>query len=263
MKQLLFTKMHGAGNDYIYIDCFRQNINNPSALSVRLSNRHTGIGSDGLVLIMPSERADLKMRMFNADGSEAEMCGNASRCIGKYAYEHGLVKKTDLTLETLAGIKHLQLHLTGNIVDHVTVNMGKAHLCGKTEYKGEEIVCADVGNPHAIIFVNDTETYSVKSVGPLIEHLPCFPEKTNVEFAQVLNPGEINLRVWERGTGETLACGTGACATAFAAYMVKNTLPRLIIHLPGGDLNICINPDTGELLMTGPAEEVFSGIIQI
>ena len=254
--------MHGCGNDYIYIDCFREDVSNPSELAVRFSNRHTGIGSDGLVLIMPSERANLRMRMFNADGTEAQMCGNASRCVARYAYEHGLVTTTDMTLETLAGIRQLHIHLRDNKVYAVSVNMGKAQVTGEMKHKGLRIITIDIGNPHAVVFVEDLSKTDVPGLGSEIETLPCFPNRTNVEFAQIISSNEIRMQVWERGTGETMACGTGACAVAFAAFSDNKTLPDTTLHLSGGDLQVSIK-QTGEILMTGPAEEVFSGTIKI
>lgn len=257
-----FTKMHGCGNDYVYVDCFSEQVNEPGQVAQRVSDRHTGIGSDGLVLIMPSEVADLRMRMFNADGTEAEMCGNASRCVGKYAYEHNLTDKTDLLLETKSGIKRLRLHTVGHEVQSVTVNMGRPVEGETVVHEGRILHTIGMGNPHAVMFVGDLAEVDVHSSGATIEVLPCYPNKTNVEFAEVLSRKEIRLRVWERGTGETMACGTGACATAVAAMNQGLTDNDVTIHLTGGELQISLN-DEGEVLMTGPAEEVFTGSIQL
>ena len=253
---MFFVKMHGLGNDYVYVDCFQQQVNDPQALSVRVSDRHTGIGSDGLVLILPSDIADFRMRIFNADGSEAQMCGNASRCIGKFVYEHGLTRKTDITLETLCGIKQLHLLVDNGKVNLVQVNMGKAVVRGKQHMFGRDYIFVDMGNPHAVCFVDDLTDIDVHAEGSRMEH--AIEGGVNVEFVQVINAKELRMLVWERGSGETMACGTGACASAVAAFAEQLTENDVTVHLRGGDLRIEINAE-GKVLMTGGATEVFSG----
>lgn len=270
--------MHGAGNDYIYIDATREVPEAPEALAQAVSDRHFGVGSDGLVLIMKSDKADFRMRMFNADGSEAEMCGNATRCIGKYVYDKGLTYKTELTLETRAGIKYLTLHVSDGEVESVTVDMGepiltpadvpaasadpevkiseKERICGK-EYA---ITAVSMGNPHAVIFVDEVTDRLVLGEGSAIESAPIFPKKTNVEFARIIDRNNIEMRVWERGTGETLACGTGACATAVAAVLNGMTDRDVNLHLLGGSLHIKWDTETGHVLMTGPAAFICDGV---
>ncbi len=272
-----FVKMHGAGNDYIYIDCFQEEVPEPEKLAARISDRHFGVGGDGLILIMPSERADLRMRMFNADGSEAEMCGNGIRCVAKYAYDHNLVHKETIAVETLAGILHLQLFPKEGKVERVRVNMGQPRLLGKeipvkdtpderiidrplqVQDTTFQITCVSMGNPHCVIFVEETDTFPVASVGPLIEHHPFFPQRTNVEFVRVFNRHEIQMRTWERGSGETLACGTGSCAAAVASILTGKTDQRLTVHLLGGDLELEWAGEGHPVFMTGPATEVFTG----
>lgn len=272
-----FSKMHGAGNDYIYIDATESVPDNPESLAIEISDRHFGIGSDGLVLILPSESADFRMRMFNSDGSEAEMCGNATRCIGKYVYEKGLTDKTTLTLETKGGIKHLTLHEKDNEVESVTVDMGEPILTpslipaksdnpekkvSETEHIGGNdyvITAVSMGNPHAVIFVDNITDELVLHRGPELETANIFPRKSNIEFAKVLDRNNIEMRVWERGTGETLACGTGACATAVAAVLNGLTDREINLHLRGGILHIYWNPDTNHVMMTGPAQFICDG----
>ena len=277
-----FTKMQGIGNDYIYVNCFEEQVVNPEQLSVRLSDRRFGIGGDGLILIMPSQIADFKMRIFNADGSEAMMCGNGTRCIGKYVYEHGLTNKTHITLETNSGIKYLELHCTGDQVTSVTVDMGKAILTpreipvesdsqepfvAKPVQVGdrlERLTCVSVGNPHAIVFCDRVEDLDLEKLGPLFEHHAIFPDRVNTEFVRVIDDHTLQLRVWERGSGETLACGTGACATTVAAVL-NGYCPQgepILVKLRGGDLTITYQAD-GTVMMTGPAEEVFQGEINL
>ncbi|WP_303162092.1 diaminopimelate epimerase [Ruminococcus champanellensis] len=277
-----FTKMQGIGNDYIYVNCFEEQVVNPEQLSVRLSDRRFGIGGDGLILIMPSQIADFKMRIFNADGSEAMMCGNGTRCIGKYVYEHGLVNKTHITLETNSGIKYLELHCTGDQVTSVTVDMGKAILTpreipvesdsqepfvAKPVQVGdrlERLTCVSVGNPHAIVFCDRVEDLELEKLGPLFEHHAIFPDRVNTEFVRVIDDHTLQMRVWERGSGETLACGTGACATTVAAVL-NGYCPQgepILVKLRGGDLTITYQAD-GTVMMTGPAEEVFQGEINL
>lgn len=279
-----FVKMHGLGNDFILIDCLNKLLGDSSFLSYlakKLCNRNFGIGADGLILILPSSKTDLRMRIFNYDGSEAQMCGNGIRCFAKYAYENKLVSKNKFTVDTLAGIVIPELTITNNKILGVKVNMGTPKLRRREiPMNGKDtltvvnetlkinpeqtfkITCVSMGNPHCITFVNDVQSISVDEIGPKIENHPLFPEKTNVEFIQVLNKQEINFRVWERGVGETLACGTGACAALVAAVLNKKTDREATIHLPGGDLDIQW-ADDGHVYMTGPAELVFRGEMEI
>lgn len=277
-RTVKFTKMHGAGNDYIYVDTTRYPIENPEELSKLWSAPHTGIGSDGLVLIGHSEKADFSMRIFNADGSEAKMCGNASRCIGKYLYEYKLTAKTEITLDTLSGIKILKLHLENGKVDTVTVDMG-APADEPVDYDGKgakpmkeqpievDGICykgtsVSMGNPHLVIFVDDITKVDLPVVGPKLENHPWFPGRVNVEFAQVLEEGRIRMRVWERGSGITWACGTGACATAVAASLTGRAGKTSDIVMDGGTLTIERDAATGHVLMTGGATKVFDGEIE-
>ena len=274
-----FSKMHGIGNDYIYVNCFEETVNEPEKVSVVLSDRHKGVGSDGLVLIMPSDKADFRMRIFNADGSEAMMCGNATRCIGKYVYDMGLTDKTDITLETNSGIKYLMLYLKDNKVDSVTVDMGKAILVPKdipvnsdldlfvsqpVEVCGKiwDITCVSMGNPHAVIFTEGVAELDLEKIGPHFENNRLFPNRVNTEFAEVIDEHTLNMRVWERGSGETFACGTGTCATVVAAVLngICKHDEEVLVHLRGGDLRITYKSD-GTVLMTGPAEYVFEGTV--
>ena len=267
MKKIPFVKMQGAGNDYIYIDCFATPIDylgDIHELARRMSDRHFGVGGDGIVLIMPSDNGcDVRMRMFNSDGSEAEMCGNASRCVAKYAYEHSIVKSTDFTLQTKAGIKTIHVNTDSfNIVKSATVDMGEPAVLpsGATIPGGFKYTSVSMGNPHCVIFVDDITDALVHTEGPKIENcIEAFPNKTNVEFAHVINQNEIRMRVWERGAGETLACGTGACATLVAAVVNGLCDNKATLHLLGGDLVIEWNKKTGRILMTGPAEYAFEG----
>lgn len=276
-KKIDFTKMHGAGNDYIYINGMVQLPDGLPQLAIAISDRHFGVGSDGLVAIVPSAIADFKMRMFNADGSEAEMCGNASRCIGKYVFEKGLTSKTEISLETLAGIKILKLHVVDGEVESVTVDMGapetraafvpattrlpetKLSESETIDNKDFKITAIGMGNPHAIIFVDKITDELVLGYGPKLEVAPIFPKKANIEFARIISPSEIEMRVWERGSGETWACGTGACATLVAAVLNGLTSRRATIHLLGGDLHIEWNEETNHVMMTGPAQFVADG----
>jgi diaminopimelate epimerase len=272
-----FAKMHGAGNDYVYINGFEEKVADPAGLAVAVSDRHFGIGSDGLILILPSQVADVRMRMFNADGSEAEMCGNGVRCVAKYAYEHGLVSGKEIAVETGAGILTLQLLVNArNRVDRVRVNMGKPRLSRReipmTGAPDEQaialelpvldrifaITCVSMGNPHCVIFVDTVADFPVAKYGPVIEHHPLFPKRTNVEFVEVVSAGEVRQRTWERGAGETLACGTGASAVTVAGVLTGRTGRKIINHLTGGDLEMEW-AQTGEIYMTGPAVQVFAG----
>lgn len=276
-----FTKMHGAGNDYVYVNCFEEVIENPADVAITVSNRNFGIGSDGLILIMPSETADVRMRMFNSDGSESEMCGNGIRCVAKYAYDHGIVSKTEITAETGAGILTLQLYPNAdNKVERVRVNMGPPRLHREeipmngvpaSQVVAEElavldktfkVTCVSMGNPHCIIYVDDVENFPVAIYGPLIESHQLFPRRTNVEFVQIISRSEVKQRTWERGAGETLACGTGASAVCVAGVL-NNVTDRMILnHLTGGDLELEW-VENGPVFMTGPATEVFSGDISL
>lgn len=256
--------MHGAGNDYIYVNTTQYNIRNPERIAVEWSNRHTGIGSDGLVLIGASDIADFSMRIFNADGSEAMMCGNASRCVGKYTYEKGLTNKKEIALETLSGIKTLKLHTTDSIVHSVTVDMGKP-----SDIKGIELgepynlkgITVNMGNPHLVIFVDDITAINLSKIGPELENHTLFPGRINVEFAQLTDKNKIRMRVWERGSGITMACGTGACATAVAAITKGITNHKTDIEMDGGTLTIEWNKENNHVIMTGEATIVFEGEI--
>lgn len=262
-----FTKMQGAGNDYIYINTMNYPVADPSRLSIEWSKPHTGIGSDGLVLIGSSDKADFSMHIYNADGSEAMMCGNASRCIGKYVYEEGLTRKENISIETLSGIKRLRLRVTDGQVTEVTVDMGKpivgatgiAVEAGGKEYRGTIV---SMGNPHFVIFVEKVEEVDLSTVGPLLEWHPLFPDRTNVEFAEIRGRDEIRMRVWERGSGITQACGTGACATAVAAIMNGKTNRAPQVIMDGGSLRISWPDEDSPVYMTGGAAKVFEGYIQ-
>jgi len=276
-----FTKMHGAGNDYVYVNGFEERVDDPVRAARLVSDRNFGIGSDGLILILPSEVADVRMRMFNADGSEAEMCGNGIRCVAKYAYERGLARKTQLAIETGNGVRRVELLTDGaDKVERVRVGMGAPRLLraeipmgGPADHQavdfelevGERIVratCVSMGNPHCVVYVDDVEAFPVREVGPRIEHHPLFPRRINVEFVQLLGPGEVRQRTWERGAGETLACGTGASAVTVAGVLTGRTERRIVNHLRGGDLELEWL-EGGEVLMTGPAVEVYSGEIAL
>jgi len=287
IMKISFVKMHGLGNDFILIDCLNKSFGDSSFLSYlskKLCDRNFGIGADGLILILPSSKADLRMRIFNFDGSEAQMCGNGIRCFAKYAYENKIISKNKFAIETLAGIITPELifqDLENKKVSKIKVNMGTPKLRRREiPMNGEDtptvinetlkinpeqtfkITCVSMGNPHCITFVNDVQSVPVDKIGPKIENHPLFPEKTNVEFIQILNRKEINFRVWERGVGETLACGTGACAALVAAVLNKKTDRKATIHLPGGDLDTQWI-ENGSVYMTGPAELVFKGEMTI
>ena len=272
-----FTKMHGAGNDYVYVDGFREQVADPATLAVQVSDRHFGIGGDGLIMILPSTVADVRMRMFNADGSEAEMCGNGIRCVAKYAYDHGLVDRLEISVETGNGVLPLRLFADNSgRVERVRVNMGMPKLTrgelpmlGPADEQavnlplsldGREfaITCVSMGNPHCVIFVEDVAQFPVHEIGSLIECHTWFPRRTNVEFVQIVSPFEVIQRTWERGSGETLACGTGASAVTVAGVLTGRTERKIINHLRGGDLEMEWLAE-GPVLMTGPAVEVFSG----
>ena len=274
---MIFSKMHGLGNDYIYFDCTKNNkIENPEELAKRLSNRHTGIGGDGIILITKSSIADFKMRMFNSDGTEAEMCGNGIRCVGKFIYDNKLSDKKDLTIETLSGIKKIRLNVMNEKVETVTVNMGEPILEPekiplnlekvssnsiylKAEDKELKFTCVSMGNPHAVTIVNNLNEIDINEYGPIIENNPVFPNRTNVEFVEIVDRDNIKMRVWERGTGETLACGTGASASAVACILNNLTNRRLNVHLLGGTLQILWEEKDNCVYMTGTAITVFNG----
>lgn len=259
---MYFTKMHGLGNDYLYV--YGEVPSDIADLSIKLSDRHFGAGSDGMIYISPSSVADFKMRIFNADGSEAKMCGNGIRCVGKYVYDKGYTDKKYLKIETLSGIRYLDLQVSGGKVKSVTVDMGKAvpEEDRTLTVDGETVVCTPVlvGNPHAVIFVKDMETAPLTTLGPKIERHEAFPGGVNVEFVQVLGDGELRMRVWERGSGVTMACGTGACASVAAAVKKKLCRPDELIsvHLDGGTLKIKVDREN-KVTMTGPAEFVYEG----
>ncbi|MDE5790572.1 MAG: diaminopimelate epimerase [Muribaculaceae bacterium] len=270
--------MHGAGNDYVYIDALSEVPDNLPLLSRQISDRHFGIGSDGLVLILPSDKADFRMRMFNADGSEAEMCGNASRCIGKYVYDKHLTDKTDITLETLAGIRHLHLEVCDGKVAEVTVDMGtpelsperipvksaskEAKISEKEIINGIEykITAVGMGNPHAVVFMPALFDRLVLQEGPKMEVAEIFPNKSNIEFIKVIDRSHIEMRVWERGSGETMACGTGACAAVVASVLNGFTGREVYVSLPGGELKITWDEESNHVFLTGPAEFIADGV---
>ena len=277
-----FDKMQAAGNDYIYVNLFEEKVDNFAALSSQISNRNFGVGSDGLVLIGPSDKGDFYMHMFNADGSEGMMCGNAARCVGKYVYERGLTNKTEIDLETRSGIKHLSLKVNkhSNKIELVKVNMGRAILNSETKGISEffqlslnrmidypvqleehkyRITFVSMGNPHAVIFMNDISNMDIKNIGCKIEHLEHFPERTNVEFVEVVSSKQLNVRVWERGSGETLACGSGACAAVVAGAVTGRCKPKASVKLKGGTLEVDWDKDTNRVYLTGDAQFVFKG----
>ena len=270
-----FTKMQGAGNDYVYVDCFAQKMPaNPAALSQKIADRHFGVGGDGLILICPSEKADARMRMFNADGSEAEMCGNGVRCVAKYVYEHGIARKPTLTIETGRGVLTLEVEARGDKVLQVRVDMGEPILEAAkipTTLAGNppievplpgydfKVTCVSMGNPHCVIFVEAITDQHIHVISPKIERDPHFPRKTNVEFVKVNCPDDVTFRVWERGSGETLACGTGSCAVAVACVLTGRTQRKITGHALGGDLQLLWSEKDNHMYMTGLAVEVFSG----
>jgi diaminopimelate epimerase len=282
-----FAKMHGIGNDYVYLDCFHQPLPpDPPALSRAISDRHFGVGSDGLILICPSDRADACMRMFNADGSEAEMCGNGVRCVAKFVYDHDLARKPVLRIETGRGVLTLELEVSGDKVRQVRVDMGEPILEAEkipTTLPGPRVIdstfappsspgewqkecaldarltCVSMGNPHAVLYCGDVAKVPLESVGPALEHSPVFPRRVNAHFVQVHSPSEVTMRTWERGSGITLACGTGACAVAVAGVLTGRSQRRLRAHLPGGDLQLDWSATDNHVYMTGPAVEVFQG----
>jgi diaminopimelate epimerase len=274
---LKFTKMHGIGNDYVYVNTFEEEWpTDPSKLAIVVSDRHFGIGSDGLILIGPSEVADARMRMFNADGSESEMCGNGVRCVAKYIHDHGIARKGRVTVETGRGILTLDLEVENDLVHRVRVDMGAPILEADkipTTLAGNppidvpltidgldlKITAVSMGNPHAVAFVDDVAAFPVERIGPILERHPAFPRRVNAHFVEVISPNEVKMRTWERGSGITLACGTGACAVAVAGVLTGKTRERVLAHLPGGDLSLDWDGPGAPIFMTGPATEVYSG----
>lgn len=277
--KLPFTKMHGISNDYVYVNAFATKVVDPPTVARKVSNRRTGIGSDGLILICPSDTAHARMEMYNADGSRGSMCGNGIRCVGKFVYEHGLARANPLKIDTDSGVKVLFLEVTDNKVTRVTVDMGEPILDGpsipvaaagqvinqplEVDGKSYLVTCISMGNPHCVTFVDAVDPLELEKIGPKFEHHPFFPQRVNTEFIHVVSPTELNMRVWERGSGETWACGTGACAAAVAAALNKRTGRRVTIHLRGGDLEIEWREEDNHVYMTGPAEEVFNGTIEV
>lgn len=281
-----FYKMHGIGNDYIFVDGFSKGIDNPSDLSIKLSDRHFGIGSDGLVLILPSDVADCKMDMYNADGSQAEMCGNAIRCVGKYLFDQRMIDDTNVTVETKSGIKKLKLNFAKGSIRDITVDMGAPVLIPKfipVDLSGVsnvsdnnifhkagiiiddnefDMTFVSMGNPHAVIFVDDVMDFDVHKYGRIIEKHDIFPNKTNVEFVEIIDDKTVKMRVWERGSGETLACGTGSCATVVACILNGKTSSSVRVKLIGGDLDITWDGGDSSVFMTGPAKDVFWGYVE-
>ena len=274
-----FTKMHGAGNDYVYVNCFAEKLPEPpETLAVKIADRHFGVGGDGLILIEPSQVGDARMRMFNADGSESEMCGNGIRCVAKYVYDHGISRRETLKIETGAGLLSLELQTSGGLVDLVTVDMGEPILVpGKVpttladgsepvvdfpaEFESQQVsvTCVSMGNPHCVIFVDEASDPLVLGLGPAIDNDPRFPRRTNVEFVEVLSRNELRQRTWERGSGETFACGTGASAVCVAGVLSGRTERDVLIHLRGGDLRLRWDVESNHIYMTGGATEVFTG----
>ena len=275
-----FTKMHGCGNDYVYVNLFEEQIENPAKVSIAVSDRHFGIGSDGLITIGPSDIADFRMRIYNADGSEAEMCGNGIRCVAKYVYDHKLTDKAEITVETGAGVKTLQLTVEDDKVTLVRVDMGEPILTPDeipvvadgdrvvdepivVDDKEWRMTCVSMGNPHAVVFVDDVAHFELEKYGPLFENHVRFPKRTNTEFVQIISRNEAIMRVWERGSAETWACGTGTCATVMACILNGLTDNDVLVHLRGGDLRIVYDEKSNHVFMTGPATEVFEGEIQL
>ena len=275
-----FTKMHGCGNDYIYVNCMEKMVKNPEKVAIYVSDRHFGIGSDGLILICPSKVADFRMAMYNADGSEGKMCGNGIRCVAKYVYDNKMTDKTTIAVETLSGIKTLELNVKNDKVETVKVNMGTPILLPKDvpvvsdkdkvvdepiviDDKEYRITCVSMGNPHAITFIENTDDLEIETIGPKFENNPIFPDRVNTEFIQILDRNTVKMRVWERGSGETFACGTGACATVVACVLNGLTDEKVTVKLLGGDLFIEYNREENTVYMTGPAKVSFTGKIEV
>jgi diaminopimelate epimerase len=279
MARVPFTKMHGIGNDYVYVDAFAHRINDPAAVARLVSPRRTGVGADGLILIAPSTTADCRMEMYNADGSRGEMCGNGIRCVAKFAYEHGLARSNPMRIETDAGIKTLSLDVSNGRVAQATVDMGAPILDGPRipvaaegrvidaplEVAGAtyRVTCVSMGNPHCVLFLADITSLDLERIGPRFEHHSFFPRRVNTEFVRVNNQRDLTMRVWERGSGETAACGTGACAVLVAAVLTERSERQATVHLPGGDLAIEWRASDDHVYMTGSATEVFSGEIEV
>lgn len=275
-----FTKMQGIGNDYVYVNCFQETVENPSEAAIKVSDRHFGIGSDGLILIKPSEKADFEMEMYNADGSQGAMCGNGIRCVAKYVYDYGLTDKTEISVDTKSGIKYLSLIVEDGKVAFVKVNMGSPELLAEKIpmiYKRKtvisqplrvnqqiyEVTAVSMGNPHAVVYMEDIKNLEIEKIGPYFEKNPAFPEGVNTEFVRVIDRNTVEMRVWERGSGETLACGTGACAVAVASVLNGYTNEEVTVKLLGGDLQIFWDREANLVYMTGPAQVVFDGIIEL
>ena len=275
-----FTKMHGIGNDYVYVNCLKENVENPSEVAIKISDRHFGIGSDGLILIKPSDVADGKMEMYNADGSQGAMCGNGIRCVAKYMYDYGITDKTSISVETKSGIKYLDLTLKNGKVDTVKVNMGAPILKAAEipvisekeqvisepvtiDGKEWKITCVSMGNPHAITYIDDVKHLEIEKIGPKFENHEIFPDRVNTEFVHVIDRNTVEMRVWERGSGETYACGTGACAVAVSSILNGLTEEEVTVELLGGDLKIFWNREENRVYMTGSATKVFDGEIDL
>ena len=276
-----FTKMHGCGNDYVYVNCFEETIDDPGKVAKFVSDRHFGIGSDGMICICPSDKADFRMAMYNSDGSEGAMCGNGVRCIAKYVYDNGLTDKTTITIETKGGIKELKLTVEDEKVTWVRVDMEAPVMEASripaiydnldeiidqpviVDGKAYKITCVSMGNPHGVVFVDSVDNLDLEKIGPKFENHPMFPDRVNTEFIEVIDENTLKMRVWERGAGETLACGTGACASAYAAYLTHRTGNKVLVHLTGGDLQIEYDEEKNTIYMTGPAVKVFDGEIEL
>lgn len=264
-----FTKMQGTGNDYVYVNCFEETVDHPEQTAIMVSDRHFGIGSDGLILICPSQKADCRMRMFNADGSEGKMCGNGIRCVGKYVYDHGIVDKTHIKVETLSDIRELDMSVKDGKVESVTVDMGEPEITSSVpepitvDSKPYEFVGISMGNPHAIYIMDEIDSLDLEKIGPYFENHQRFPDRTNTEFIRIQDRGHIQMRVWERGSGETWACGTGAAASAAAMILLGHTDRRVVVELKGGCLTIEWDRESNHLYMTGSAKEVYHGEIDL
>ena len=276
-----FTKMHGIGNDYVYVNCFKERVENPGETAIRVSDRHFGIGSDGLILIKPSDEADFEMAMYNADGSEGDMCGNGIRCVAKYVYDYGLTDQTRISVDTKSGVKILDLTIgEDGRVSLVRVNMGSPELTASRipiVSEREQVIAEPIevggviyamtgvsmGNPHAVVYLEDVKGLDIEKTGPLFEHHERFPDRINTEFIRVIDRGNLEMRVWERGSGETLACGTGACAAAVASMLNGYTEDEVTVHLLGGDLRIRWDREENLVYMTGPAAVAFEGEIDL
>ena len=267
LSAMKFTKMHGIGNDYVYVDCFKERVDSPASVSRAISDRHKGIGSDGLILIMPSKIADVRMRMFNADGSESEMCGNGVRCVAKYAFDHGLSNSNPIKVETGRGVLTIAMKIVEGTVREATVDMG-APIVALEQVPVDESKLTDevhgatfvsMGNPHAVMFVDDVASLDLNLIGPRVEHHPAFPRRINAHWVQIHSPDEVTMRTWERGSGITQACGTGAAAVCVAGVLTNRTNRKILAHLPGGDLTLEWREGDSHVYKTGPAVEVFSG----